>query len=75
MQLEQIVADVLAMPVSDISDDTSPKSTKSWDSLKHINLVLALEAGFGVKFAPSEIMSISSIADARTLLREKGAAL
>ncbi len=75
MQLEQIVADVLAMPVSDISDDTSPKSTRNWDSLKHINLVLALEAGFGVKFAPSEIMAISSIADARTLLREKGAAL
>ena len=75
MQLEEIVADVLSVPVNDISDDTSPKSTKNWDSLKHINLVLALETGFGVKFAPSEIMSIASIADARTLLREKGAAV
>ena len=36
---------------------------------------LALEANFGVKFAPSEIMAIASLADARTLLREKGADL
>lgn len=73
--LEQVVADVLALPVDQINDETSPKSTKSWDSLKHINLVLALEANFGVKFAPSEIMAIASLADARTLLREKGADL
>ena len=67
-QLEQVTAEVLQMPVDQISDETSPKSTKSWDSLKHISLVLALESHFGVKFAPAEIMAITTLGDARSLL-------
>lgn len=73
--LHQIVADVLEMSVDEVSDETSPTTAKSWDSMKHIELVLALETNFGVKFAPSEIMLINSLGAARDLLSQKGAAI
>lgn len=74
MNLHEVAAEILEVPVSEINDETSPKNTKNWDSLKHINLVLAIEANFGVKFATSEIMLINSLASAKALLGEKGVA-
>ncbi len=70
--LFETVAKVLEIPVEEISDDTSPKTTTKWDSLAHINIVLALEAAFGVKFANSEIVLINSLGAARGILQKKG---
>ena len=71
--MDQIVADVLEMKVEDVSDDISPTSATNWDSMRHIELVLALESNFGVKFSTSEIVLINSVGSARDLLRRKGA--
>ncbi len=73
--IEEIVAQVLGMPVEEVTDDTGPNTAKNWDSMRHIELVLTLETTFGVKFSPSEIMLISSIGSARELLQQKGAAI
>lgn len=74
-ELYEVAADVLMVPASEINDETSPKNTKAWDSLKHIELVLAYEMKFGVKFAPSEVMLIDSIGGVRSLLEQKGVAV
>ena len=74
-KLYEVAAEVLKIPVDEISDETSPKNTQSWDSLKHIELVLAYEMKFGVKFAPSEVVLINSIGGVRSLLEQKGAAI
>lgn len=71
--LETVAADVLEIPVAEVCDDTSPATVRTWDSMRHINLVLAIEQHFDVKFAPSEIMLISSLGAARELLTKKGA--
>ncbi len=71
-KLIQIIAEVLQMPEAEISDHTSPNTAKAWDSMTHVDLVLAIEAGFGVTFSTSEIMSVTSVAAARELLQGKG---
>jgi acyl carrier protein len=70
--LYEVAAEVLKMPVDEINDETTPKNTKAWDSLKHVELLMACEMNFDVKLAPSEIVLIDSIGGIRSLLEEKG---
>ncbi len=72
MAIEELVAEILREPVANISDETSPETTRNWDSLRHIELVMAIEAAYDVKFSPAEIMAVSSLGTLRDLLRQKG---
>ena len=49
-KLKQILASVFNLGIDQITEDASPDSIENWDSLNHLNLVLALEEGFGVSF-------------------------
>jgi acyl carrier protein len=51
--------------------ESSPDNITSWDSLQHLNLVLALEQEFQVQFSPEEIEEILSVELAAALLDEK----
>jgi acyl carrier protein len=41
-----------------ISESTSATDVDGWDSMAHINLIIAVERRFGVKFAASEIATL-----------------
>ena len=56
-----IVADLFSIPVAEIMPETSSDTINSWDSLQHLNLMLALEQEFGVQFAPEEIEQVTSV--------------
>lgn len=63
----KVISQVLEIPVEAIGDDASPETIESWDSLKHMNLVLALEDEFGIRFSDETIVSmlnVGSIVDA-----------
>ena len=51
---------MLVLKVSAIKPGTSPKNTKKWDSLAHMNLVVALEKQFKIKFTDDEITEMLS---------------
>lgn len=67
-----IVADVFGVPVEQVRPDSSPDNIESWDSLQHLNLVLALEQEFGTQFTPEEIEQLLSVELVAALLEEKG---
>ena len=52
---------VFEIPVKQINDESSPDTVKSWDSLKHINLVISLEEEFEIEFTENEIIEITKI--------------
>jgi len=54
----QMFSQIFGIPVEEIDERSSPETIASWDSLKHMNLVLSLEEEFGVKFTDEEIMSM-----------------
>lgn len=56
-----IVADVLEVPVAQIELDSSPEKIETWDSVHHLNLVLALEQEFNLQFEPEEIDQIGNV--------------
>jgi acyl carrier protein len=69
--LHSTIAAVLGIAESAITDDTSPDTVKGWDSVKHLNLVMALEEAFNVSFSPEETMEMTSVKLMRLILEEK----
>ena len=60
-RVRRIAADVLEVPQQSIQPDSSPESVETWDSVHHLNLVLALEQEFRVQFEPEEIDEMYNI--------------
>ena len=72
MQLEALFANILREPLEAMSDETSPRNTQTWDSLKHIELIMAIEGAYSVQFTMPEITSLNSLGCVRRLLHAKG---
>lgn len=66
-----IASDVLGLPVADITPDTSMETAPNWDSVQHLNLVLALEQALGLTFEPEELDQMKSIRQIVTLVERK----
>jgi acyl carrier protein len=57
----QVVANVLNVPINSINLSSSPDSLPEWNSLKHMNLVLALEQEFGMVFSQRDIIEMLNV--------------
>ena len=51
----QLMINVFGNPVEEISEDSSLDSIESWDSIKHLNLILAIEEEFGITIPDEEV--------------------
>ncbi len=72
--LKQVMATVLGVPADAIGPDASQDNIPGWDSLKHMNLVLALEQAFGVEVPDEDAAEITSYALIKVVLQERLAA-
>jgi acyl carrier protein len=70
-QVRRIAADIFDMPLERVTAESSPDTVETWDSLQHLNLVLALEQNFQLAFAPEEIEEMLTIKSVVTLINEK----
>ena len=70
-RVRAIAADVLEVPASKISPDSSPETIETWDSVHHLNLVLALEQEFKLQFEPEEIDQMKDIGHILNILGSK----
>jgi acyl carrier protein len=70
--LHEVVARVLKVPVASVADESSPETLRRWDSLRHLDLMTAVEDAYGVRFSTAEIVRAKSVGDIRCLLRDKG---
>lgn len=57
-RIKEIMGTIFEVPADDITDDSSPDSIVLWDSLKHMQLVVALEEEFSVQFSDDEIVGM-----------------
>jgi acyl carrier protein len=67
----RILADIFQVPVEQITPMSSPETLEHWDSLNHLNVVLALEQAFGIQLMPEEIDQLLSVEQIVTLVAEK----
>jgi acyl carrier protein len=62
-QLSEIFNDVLDLEDIGLTDSTSADDIEEWDSLSHIQLIVATEKHFGVKFTSLEIMKWNNVGE------------
>ncbi|MFI6934720.1 acyl carrier protein [Streptomyces sp. NPDC050287] len=72
MPFAELVAAVLEIRAEDIKDDVTPEACGSWSSLRHLQLVTALEDNYGIRFSRGEIQGFGSIGAIRRTLGGKG---
>jgi len=70
-RIRRIFSDVFQVPIETVTPQSSPDTIPNWDSLQHLNLVLALEEEFHIQFTPEEIEQLLSVELVAALLDEK----
>jgi acyl carrier protein len=71
-RLRELAGDAFGVAVAEVPDDASPEVLPQWDSLNHIELMLALELEYGVQISSEvlpELLSLDAIED---YLHEQG---
>ncbi len=53
-----------------LSDDDGPGTNPSWDSVAHLNLIMTIEAEFGVAFSTAEIPELRTLRKIRARLEQ-----
>lgn len=61
--VNEICRDVFDNPTLIINDQTTAADVEEWDSLTHIQLIVAVEKHFNVKFTSSEIVRFNTVGD------------
>ena len=70
--LEDLLAELLQVPASGVTDDLTMKHVATWDSLKHMEVVVALEQQFGLQFTFDEIVTFQTVGEIKRVLRARG---
>jgi len=71
-KLKEVLSRIFNVRMDMISDDASPDTIENWDSLRHMNLVLALEEEFAVEFTDDQVVEILSYKLIKIVLQEHG---
>jgi acyl carrier protein len=73
-RIRELVADVFQLAVADVPPDASNQTLPGWDSLRHMELMLALELEFGVQISSEAMPNLLSLEEIELYLREQGVA-
>ena len=73
-QVKSVLASVLGVKPRDIRDDASVSTVESWDSVRQIKLIIALEEKFGCTFDDDEISELISLDAILAALEKRQAA-
>lgn len=67
-RLNQIFREVFDDDRIVITEKTKMSDIEAWDSLEHVNLIMAIEQEFGMEFDMEDAMSVKSIKDIISLI-------
>jgi acyl carrier protein len=70
-ELKAVILKQLNLDDFNLQDDTIAPQVPGWDSLNHINIILAVEQKFGVKFKSRELLQLKCVGDLQKLVDAK----
>ena len=73
--LRDLLADTLEIAPEEVTPELSTETVETWDSFRHLQLVLAVEGEYGVQLDPGQIPELTTVAKLQQALVAKGAAL
>ena len=69
LALKELFAQVFH--VSDLRDDDSIETIELWDSMGHMQLILAIEERFGMRIEPDDMFELTSVEALKKYLKEQ----
>jgi acyl carrier protein len=70
-RLKSVVAAMLEIDPSAVGPETSTDTVTQWDSVKHMNLVIALEEAFGISIPDDEVATMTSYPIIKATIEEQ----
>lgn len=70
-ELDEIFQDVFDDENIHVTEKTIAADIEDWDSLEHINLVVAIENHFGIKFNMSEVTTMKNVGEMVNIILER----
>lgn len=75
MDTEQVLQEVFRDVFDDdeivITDETTADDIDAWDSLTHVQLIVAVEEKFNIKFSTVEVMKLKNVGEFIKLIDRK----
>lgn len=71
-RVRHIMAVALELPEHQIDEHLGAEHTSNWDSIRHLNLVMALEDAFAVSFSTEELVALTSYHAIMEALAQRG---
>jgi acyl carrier protein len=72
--LQEIVREVFDNDAITLTPSTTAADIEGWDSVNHINIVVAAEVRFRIKFKTAELESMKNIGDFIAIIQRQTAA-
>jgi acyl carrier protein len=69
-QVRSVASDIFGVPIEKITAESSPQTIENWDSMQHLNLVLAIEEKFGVQLDPEDIEQMRNVGAVAALVEK-----
>lgn len=69
--LNEIFREVFDDEKIEVNDATTSKDVDNWDSLEHINLVVAVEKKFGIKFTMGEVTTMKNVGEMADIILKR----
>jgi acyl carrier protein len=57
-RIKRVMSDVFNIDINSINKESSPDNIENWDSLKHMNLIIALEEEFDIELNDDDIVEM-----------------
>jgi acyl carrier protein len=70
-KVQDIFRDIFDDETLEISDSTNSSDIDDWDSLNHINLIVAIEKEIGIKFSFEELATLKNVGAMLDLMLQK----
>ena len=71
-KLFEIIAKIMKVPISEINDDSGPKTIPSWTSFNGYVLLHELVTYYKIQFTIDEAMDVEKISDIKRHLKNHG---
>lgn len=68
-RVKQIIAEIIGIEFECIDEQTSPDNVPDWDSLKHMQIIIALEEEFSVEIPDEYIEKMLGVDKIFSVLR------
>jgi acyl carrier protein len=70
-KLKDIILSELDLKDFPMEDKTTAADVPGWDSINHINIILAVEKAYQIKFKGIEMMKVQNLNDMQKLIDSK----